>query len=423
MLDRPQSSTAGSRLTPMLGAAFAVLFAVVFPRSTALLWGLLVGLMVAFVIGSRGSASVRAGGGSAAVAGAAFVGWAIASTLWSLDPLASATKPLFLIAIVAGLTLLASMLARTGAALWGAVAQGILGGVLLSGAILAFEIWSGQAIARAIYNAAPSLQAGYEKHLTLANGTVVHVSEGQINRRVTVLSMLLVAGVAIALRTLAGRARLAALALLGVIALAVLSVTGHQSSQLAVAAGAATLALAAVAPQFTRALVAVVWIVVVMTMPLIATWLYQSQTQSLTALPNSARHRVVIWKDTSDQIAQRPVLGIGADASAALARQRNEGRADPGDDGEYGRSIARHAHNGFLQVWHELGAVGALLFMAAGLALLANSVAPSATSYFAVAAAMMAVSYSIWQIWFQATFALGLAALLVANRSGPDETH
>lgn len=138
----------------------------------------------------------------------------------------------------------------------------------------------------------------------------------------------------------------------------------------------------------------------------------------------SARHRIVIWNTTAAKVWKSPILGIGADATATLTEvEAKQNLAETGNlprDGQFEASAARHAHNVFLQVWYELGAVGALLFMAVGLAVLAliarvNATAqPALLAHFAAVVGLMSFSYSVWQLWFQGAIGLGIMAMTLA---------
>lgn len=76
---------------------------------------------------------------------------------------------------------------------------------------------------------------------------------------------------------------------------------------------------------------------------------------------------------------------------------------------------AIHPHNAYLQIWYELGAVGAGLFLAAGLSIMTSlsKLLPHQRPYmYATAAAttvMLFASYGLWQVWFIGL--LGFAAL------------
>jgi O-antigen ligase len=101
-----------------------------------------------------------------------------------------------------------------------------------------------------------------------------------------------------------------------------------------------------------------------------------------------------------DWTSEHPLRGWGLDASRAFS---------PG--------IQLHPHNGPLQVWLELGAVGALIAAAfwwlalSGLARpRANVAAAAATATAAVYLLFGAVNFGLWQEWW---LALGALAAVV----------
>jgi O-antigen ligase len=123
------------------------------------------------------------------------------------------------------------------------------------------------------------------------------------------------------------------------------------------------------------------------------------------SLPRSWEARLVIWPHAAGLVADRPWLGWGLDASR-----------------HFGLAIPLHPHNGPLQVWLELGAVGAALFALfwfwvfnaiAGAArhdrVGAAACAGAATAYFTIGA----LSFGVWQEWWLALGVLTGAACLV----------
>lgn len=133
---------------------------------------------------------------------------------------------------------------------------------------------------------------------------------------------------------------------------------------------------------------------------------------------NSYGHRLRIWRHATELIAQKPLLGWGFDASRHLSTGRYL---------DYGDLMPLHPHNAALQVWVELGAVGAVL--AAALAVLfclamdrlirdqagrAASVAGTVT-----ACAILSLSYGVWQYWWLATLWLATAFMLAVATGSP----
>jgi O-antigen ligase len=107
---------------------------------------------------------------------------------------------------------------------------------------------------------------------------------------------------------------------------------------------------------------------------------YQSRLQFADWLPNSARARV-LWEYTAEQTLKSPLLGVGVDSTPVLSKQQKAGAAVEKPDGFiFPRTTGHHAHDMFLQVWYELGAVGALLLAIAGVAVVMLIVSLPATA-------------------------------------------
>ena len=127
----------------------------------------------------------------------------------------------------------------------------------------------------------------------------------------------------------------------------------------------------------------------------------------------SALHRLHIWRFSAERILDKPAFGWGLDASRDL----------PGGDRQLpdgGVVMSMHPHNGTLQVWLELGVIGAgLLAVVIAVSLLAQCQirdrfdAAAALGASTVVLVIANLSFGIWQTWWLCTFGL-LAALLTA---------
>jgi O-antigen ligase len=127
--------------------------------------------------------------------------------------------------------------------------------------------------------------------------------------------------------------------------------------------------------------------------------------QLRAALPASWAARFDIWSYAAARVAQQPWLGWGLDASR-----------------HFGLAVPLHPHNAAMQVWLELGAVGAALFATVWAALFAAvariagadrsgaaACAGAAGAYFTIGA----LSFGVWQEWWLALAALAAAACAV----------
>jgi exopolysaccharide production protein ExoQ len=81
-----------------------------------------------------------------------------------------------------------------------------------------------------------------------------------------------------------------------------------------------------------------------------------------------------------------------------------------------------HPHNIFLQIWLELGAIGAALALGLGLVALWQIgtlpawVQVGANGLFAAGAAVGASGFDLWQTWLFASYVAAWAAILLAKR-------
>lgn len=103
--------------------------------------------------------------------------------------------------------------------------------------------------------------------------------------------------------------------------------------------------------------------------PIIAKQLYENGFHELDILASNAQARVYIWNFVADRIAEKPIVGWGFDASRhmpnfgslsfrqSIAKVEDIRPLSP----SAGDVIPLHPHNAVLQVWLELGAVGAVL--------------------------------------------------------------
>ncbi|MBV9635972.1 MAG: O-antigen ligase family protein, partial [Methylobacteriaceae bacterium] len=136
-----------------------------------------------------------------------------------------------------------------------------------------------------------------------------------------------------------------------------------------------------------------------------------------------ASARVAIWSAFDARLRDRPLLGYGFDASAHVYLVARP--AGVAANAEADATIARlHPHNGFLQIWIELGAAGAIaaaLFLAAVLRALARSPVtrlPWHMALLASALVMALVGFGLWQAWWSASVASAAIWFLIVDRTG-----
>jgi O-antigen ligase len=141
------------------------------------------------------------------------------------------------------------------------------------------------------------------------------------------------------------------------------------------------------------------------------------------SLKASGGHRLLIWQFAGARIAEHPVLGWGLDASRAIPGGEDAARAASAAHPEQDQ-LPLHPHDAALQVWLELGAVGAalaglfaaLLWWRLGNAAWPPLAAAAAAGGLAAALVIAAEAYGIWQEWWLGSLALVLFATLATAR-------
>lgn len=144
------------------------------------------------------------------------------------------------------------------------------------------------------------------------------------------------------------------------------------------------------------------------------------QTAQWRGLNASAHHRLTIWRHVSGLISNSPWVGHGVESSRIFGDKRTVTVFLPGRPPAVEELLPLHPHNAALQIYLELGAVGALL-AAAILGMVIWRIARNPADRMATAAAAAAfasaytiamLSYGIWQSWWLCIILLGTTFLL-----------
>lgn len=366
----------------------------------------LLGFAAATLLAWRGARGVARGPGLPL---AVLLAWMLAACAWAIEPSRGLDTTLRLAALL-GLALLAARALRDRAVPGAPLALGVALGL----AMAAFDAATGnglRALVRGLPDAPPQLAFG-------------------LKNAAAVLALLLPPAVAWLARR-GGRAAAAGLALTG--AGVVLALPGD-SAKIAVLAGLAAAALGLRWPRLAPRLAGGALALLILAAPVLATVALRPGLDA-SGWPESAAHRLMVWDFVAGRVWERPLFGHGTEASRSLPG----GRDNPGaarlarfglGDGRAAEWIARseilplHPHNLALQVWLELGAVGAAL--AAWLAWSLGAAGARGPNPAGAAGALAAggvvamLSYGAWQHWWVA--ALALAALACARvGSGPSD--
>ena len=161
----------------------------------------------------------------------------------------------------------------------------------------------------------------------------------------------------------------------------------------------------------------------------------ETETSRYPSLSHSALHRLSIWRTAGERISEHPVLGFGMNATRHLYDKSDRVKRIYDTDNPDKKSwynnfepIPLHTHNGILQIWLELGGVGALLFLAVLLAILKLAYERTSDKRSSAAALGMmtsvlfiySASFGPWQSWWHAGLWL-LAGFMVAIVKGGKE--
>ncbi len=204
------------------------------------------------------------------------------------------------------------------------------------------------------------------------------------------------------------------------VVVAALSVAfGSESGLIAIILGWLAWWLVSIAGRKAITAFAVVFVVVVLTTPFIFTRVLTTETinrivTEVPHVPNSALVRLMIWKFTSERIAERPLAGWGFDAA-----RRIPGGGDKfflknavGQTVTSELNLPLHPHNQILQIWLELGIVGALIVALTGAALIMQTGKLTPVARNGAIALITSVlifdnlSYGAWQSWWIAAVIL-----------------
>lgn len=323
---------------------------------------------------------------------AAFLGWAGLSLLWTLDP--DAWKEWLTIAALASLLVL-SLRARPLDA--SRLARGLWIALALAAALIFIEAVTRGALHNGLYGWGLRSNPWWQPNL---------------NHPVTAVNVLVWPALALAWPRLPRFAR-PLLLLVPLWSLGLPTDGFVTTPRYAPLLGIAAALAAFIAPRlvgYAMGLAMAAWVLLAPLWALYAdAWV---QGAAFEGLRYSFFHRLETWEFAAQRIAEHPLTGWGLNAA----------RLVPGADAPLpggGVAMGLHPHNAALQIWLELGAVGALLAAAAVLWLARAIVRAPERHHVAFGLGLLAtafviahLSFGIWQTWWLSLLALG--ALMTA---------
>lgn len=345
-------------------------------------------------------------------------GYAALSALWARDLLSALGAAAALAAILFCGELLRAGLASIRSDLAVLVAGWFVIGLLTGCALLISELLTDFKLYLWLLTHFPSFGPSHSSMLAEQKGQWVLLNRSIANWSVGSLNLLLWPTLLAVTSLARGRARLAAAAFVILLFAIATFVSDHQTSQVAIIASTVTFAAASFAPDAVRrAMLAFCLSFVVFVVPLSHAASHQLQWQKSDWAQFSLQDRFRIWGNSAAHVAQSPVLGIGADNTTTLETSTDPAVPDP--------SIAirsHHPHNIILQIWLELGAIGALMLLVAIILLFReiSKISARASPYALATVATMSIeaiaTWNLWSTWILSVFMLVLSVFALGLR-------
>lgn len=345
--------------------------------------------------------------------------WAAASTVWAIDTRLAVIETLRFTGTVFAGILVFGAATTIGASERTRVCRALLYGSVIGYALLAFEIATEGLILSTV-------------SAWITSGAKPFIFSVAYNRATSVIAMVSWPMILIGLRR---RAPLAAAALF-LAGLAFVVELEKHASTITLILGAAALALVWIAGRRIMIAIAAIIAIAIMIAPSLPSTILDPVrvARHYPQVSFSEFHRLVIWKFVAERIGERPLAGWGMNSSRVIPGGKTlvstdipELRASSGGAGGHMvEQLPLHPHNAPLQLWLELGGVGAFLggaFVVGALLICRRHAASRldaavATAAIVSAVSISAMSFSIWQSWWLAVIWL-TASFMVCARTNP----
>ncbi len=346
--------------------------------------------------------------------------YAALSALWAPHPLAAIGSAAMAAFVTAGALVLAQIMRTEPPEDALHIIEGLWVGLLVGMLYASIEVASDQAIKIWVYNALGLGPNDIEpaRFFTWSGGKLIAIHRDDITRNVFPIPLLLwpaIMGAAVIAEGELKRSVYAALIIVGSIAILIGT---SASGKVAFVLGVLAFVLARYSGRLAQVILSACWTAACLCVVPAVLLARALDLQNAAWLHLSARIRVTIWNEIALQTLKSPLFGIGADMAYTVRPPLRE--IPPSAPPEILGIPIPHPHNAYLQVWYELGFVGALLLALFGLYLLRQIRDLGAASaygfaFFATAATAVAFSYSIWQIWLICLYGLAFALFMLGE--------
>ena len=362
--------------------------------------------------------------GPVSLAMAVFAGWALITWFWSISPHETAKTGLSLAATLLG----GALLVAAGATLQGRPGEFFRTGLIVGGAagflLIAFEFASDAWLTRFLFGLAGKLLFVVEKRHTAA-----------LNTGMAATALFFWPWAMAARQRFPGLPSTLAIAA----ALGLLFLSDADAVAFGLAAGIVVWAVAYWRGRLATALIGAIVAVGVLAAPAVPGLLPNplKPDADLSWLSNSAVHRLIIWRNAVRHIKDNPVLGGGFDTTRALYSNKDKVLIQYPRKSKNGKinqanyePIPLHPHNGVLQVWLEMGAVGAVILLVLLLCVVRaidrhvpeRTGRATALGLLTTTLCIGSISFGAWQSWWLTSILLAAAfmvGMVVPAAAGP----
>lgn len=356
-----------------------------------------------------------------------FLLYAFLSILWSTNANHAFAK----LATVTGLHLIALLVLLRVSLLSNSeleyLKRGIFVGFLIGVLYYVIEVFSEGFLVASFINF-----VGHDMELTvkypiLQNGSVVFVNLVVFNQHAIALCLFIWPALTIWTQSSSAKSFtiLSLFAVFAAVAIAVFF-SVNESAKLALFTGSIIFLIALYSTKLSAVLIGSVWIAVTLLVLPATDFAYRAELHKSGWIQPSGQERIKIWKATNDLYWRQPIFGAGVRAAQKRSMERRktiDAYVASSKDLRPRHYLAHHAHNSFLQIWYELGLVGAILFSAAGLLILnalrgSNAqLQPHGHALAISVITVMGFSYGFWQTWYQAIVLLAVIVYSVCVRN------
>jgi len=399
---------------------FATVVICVFSSKAAVPLLLLFGLSLVWCAGVQ-SIQLALLRGPAAIGLAALVFWALASAVWSAAP-GTVLKTIWPLALLIGAGLVTlSLASRLEKAHADAIAAGLIAGMAVALCLVVFEAatynWIGRQLRGLTWPEIINFETGGQS-LT-----------GFIKAPIAILCLLIWP---VMVRWFAEKNRLIPVAIYLVLIAAAIWFEAT-TSMLVLIAGVVLASLGHLNLRVVARTMAVAALVLIVAMPLLVRPITSSDFlaaadsgETSFPIPVSGVSRLHIWQFVSEKVSERPWIGWGlkasryvegADLKYTVTRKNAEGQ----DAILYKDfNLPLHPHNQALQIWLELGLIGALIAGLTVFAVIWRGAEPAGTFSLGLIGGILIfdlLSFGAWQNWWIASQFLSVAYMAAVSRN------